>query len=234
MRLTLTLQGPGRLMGATRSRSLTTGSLLIGRSPVCDWVLPDPERVVSGRHCRIDSEIDRFMLTDLSTNGTFLDEASEPLGFGGKVALRDGQTLRLGDARVRVQLLAPAAARPAEPLAEPGSTLIADDWFAPAGTGGESAGPPLADDFDALLTRALAEAPRADGPVQPQSERADAASLASLCVGLSGLDVLAAFEDALSDFDPESAANLLRAFVARLQGLPGASSLTEPRSADEA
>lgn len=133
--LTLTLQGPARLMGAARSKSLRTGSLLIGRSPVCDWVLPDPDRVVSGRHCRIDCEGSRFILTDLSTNGVFPDDSTEPLGMGGTMELRDGQRLRLGDALLFVALsiepaLAPATL-PAAPETKP--ALIADDWFAPTG-----------------------------------------------------------------------------------------------------
>ncbi|WP_187301349.1 FHA domain-containing protein [Aureimonas sp. AU20] len=192
---------------------MTTGSLLIGRSPVCDWVLPDPDRVVSGRHCRIDSETNRFVLTDLSTNGTFVDEASEPLGPGAHVTLRDGQALRLGDARVLVQLTGAASSVSSAPETEAQSALIADDWFASPGT--SSAASPVGPDFGELLTLELAE-PALQGVAVPAFAGEPPPSLASLCEGLSGRDVLAALEEVAARWEPELAARLKRDLAFRL------------------
>lgn len=214
MLLTLTLQGPARLMGAARSRTLSAGSLLIGRSPVCDWVLPDPDRIVSGRHCRIDSETNRFVVTDLSTNGVFLGEGGEPLGPGGTAELADGQVLRLGDARLLVQIIAApsagapmaaapivsvpplAGARPAEP-----ASLIADDWFAPEST-------PALPEFDDLLAQELEPGASASFaasalPLEPLPEPGVLA-----LDRLSGPQVLAALAEATAHWEPDAAARL--------------------------
>ncbi len=217
MRLTLTLQGPPRLMGATRSRSLSGGSLLIGRSPVCGWVLPDPDRVVSGRHCRIDSETDRFVLTDMSTNGVFLGEASEPLGFGVTAELTDGQVLRLGDARILVQVSAPSEPVPiAAPAAVP-EGVIADDWFAPSGDAGSfSAAAPAIPDFDDLFAEELAApgAAVAGMPIPHVTEPPP--GLAFLADAASGRDVLAALDEVIARWEPEPAARLREEMAAVL------------------
>ena len=80
MRLRLVLKGPDRLMGAQTVRTLAEGSIVVGRAPTADWVLPDPNRVVSKAHCRIDKDISGFVLTDTSTNGIHIND--EPVRFG--------------------------------------------------------------------------------------------------------------------------------------------------------
>ena len=213
--LTLTLQGPARLMGAARSKTLRTGSLLIGRSPVCDWVLPDPDRVVSGRHCRIDCEGSRFILTDLSTNGVFPGEGVEPLGMGGTTELRDGQRLRLGDAVLLVALsseTAPAPATlPAAPEAKP--ALIADDWFAPNEAKLSADPMPLpvtmpSSEFADLLAAELAQ------PFAPTI--APPASFAAAFGDLTLSQVLAALDEATAHWQPDQLRHLRRDMDAAL------------------
>ncbi|MEM8665284.1 MAG: type VI secretion system-associated FHA domain protein, partial [Pseudomonadota bacterium] len=48
-------------------------SVDIGRNSYLDWTLPDPTRVVSGRHCEIKWRDGGYWITDVSTNGTFLN-----------------------------------------------------------------------------------------------------------------------------------------------------------------
>jgi type VI secretion system protein len=55
MTLHLSLTGGGTT-GLATSQTLTTGSLSIGRSAGNDWVLPDPERLVSKTHCIVAAE----------------------------------------------------------------------------------------------------------------------------------------------------------------------------------
>lgn len=213
--LTLTLQGPARLMGAARSKSLRAGSLLIGRSPVCDWVLPDPDRVVSGRHCRIDCEGSRFILTDLSTNGVFPDESGEPLGMGGTMELRDGQRLRLGDAVLLVALssepaLAPTVL-PAAPETKP--ALIADDWFAPNEAKLSADPMPLpvtmpSSEFADLLAAELAQ------PFAPTI--APPASFMAAFGDLPLSQVLAALDEATAHWEPDQVHRLHRDMDAAL------------------
>ncbi|WP_427023960.1 type VI secretion system-associated FHA domain protein [Aureimonas ureilytica] len=233
MLLTLTLQGPSRLMGAARSRTLSAGSLLIGRSPVCDWVLPDPERVVSGRHCRIDAEPNRFVLTDLSTNGVFLGEAGEPLGPGGVAELRDGQVLRLGDARILVALSGEAGETPGSQA----DRLIADDWFAPTAAVEApmpmpiplpAATAPVIPDFDDLLVEELTAPPMPASalpamPAVPFEPVASEPATPFRPDAPSGAEVMAALDEALVFWEPETAARL-RADLARAlarRGLSG-------------
>jgi len=46
----------------------------IGRATSNDWVLRDPERYVSGRHAEIEHRAGTWLLRDVSTNGTFVNE----------------------------------------------------------------------------------------------------------------------------------------------------------------
>lgn len=98
MRLRLVLKGPDRLMGAQAVRTLAEGSIVVGRAPTADWVLPDPNRVVSKAHCRIDKDISGFVLTDTSTNGIHIND--EPVRFGLPRQIADGDVIMLGDAIV--------------------------------------------------------------------------------------------------------------------------------------
>lgn len=111
MKLKLILKGPDRLMGAQIEKTMEHGSLVVGRSPVADWTLPDPERIVSKAHCRIDRDVSGFVLTDTSTNGVEID--NEVVGFGLPRLLSDGNVVKLGDAVILVRLEADA------PLQEP-------------------------------------------------------------------------------------------------------------------
>jgi type VI secretion system protein len=55
------------------SKVLETGSLSIGHGLENDWVLPDPERVISKQHCLIREDGGRYLLTDTSSNGVYLN-----------------------------------------------------------------------------------------------------------------------------------------------------------------
>ncbi len=61
--------------GQCAEKSMNQGSMAIGRSSDNDWVLPDPERLVSSQHCVIQYEDGRYYLTDNSTNGVELVNA---------------------------------------------------------------------------------------------------------------------------------------------------------------
>lgn len=138
MKLVLTLEHR-RAQVARERRTLTGGTLSIGRGADNDWVLHDPDRHLSKTHCLISAEGGRFVLTDVSTNGVFVNGAREPLGRERQVPLTDGDTFRLGDYIVSLteqpddRLAPPAtpagfAAIPNDPLA--GDPL--DDPFAEA------------------------------------------------------------------------------------------------------
>jgi E3 ubiquitin-protein ligase CHFR len=52
--------------------SLTQAEILIGRNPECVICINDKR--LSGKHCTLSKQGDKYMLTDLSTNGTFLND----------------------------------------------------------------------------------------------------------------------------------------------------------------
>ncbi|MGK6324458.1 type VI secretion system-associated FHA domain protein TagH [Sphingomonas sp. DT-51] len=65
--------------GEPASITLDRHGATIGRSPHADWSLPDSRNRISSRHCEIAYRDGAYVLTDLSTNGTYLNGASERL-----------------------------------------------------------------------------------------------------------------------------------------------------------
>jgi len=49
----------------------------IGRDRHLDWTLPDPARLISGKHCEVHYRDGGYWLHDVSTNGTFLNGADQ-------------------------------------------------------------------------------------------------------------------------------------------------------------
>ena len=76
----------------------------IGRSLENDWILPDPDRFISGKHAPIDFQSGAYYLADVSTNGVYLNEDEEPLGQGNPRRLFHGDRLRMGDFEFEVTL----------------------------------------------------------------------------------------------------------------------------------
>jgi type VI secretion system protein ImpI/type VI secretion system protein len=103
MRLSLTITGGPACVQPER-RSLAAGQLSIGRGPENDWVLPDPDRLLSKRHCVIGLRPQGWLVADMSSNGTYLNGAAAPIGLGRVERLQDGDRLRLGDYELRLQL----------------------------------------------------------------------------------------------------------------------------------
>jgi type VI secretion system protein len=129
MPIALTLEGAGQ----RETRTLARGTLSVGRAAGNDWVLPDPDRLLSKTHCVFAVTGGRVMLTDISTNGVFINGAAERVPRDAQVALADGDELRLGDYLIRVSETVVEAG--AAPPASPG--------------GGDPLADSLADPFDA-------------------------------------------------------------------------------------
>ena len=69
----------------------------IGRSLQNDWILPDPDRYISGRHATIDYKGGMYYLADTSSNGVYVNGEVEPIGRGNPRRLFDGDRMRMGD-----------------------------------------------------------------------------------------------------------------------------------------
>jgi type VI secretion system protein len=69
----------------------------IGRSTDNEWILPDSERYLSGKHARVDFRAGTYVLVDTSSNGTYVNGAQVPLGKYHDYLLKDGDYVRLGE-----------------------------------------------------------------------------------------------------------------------------------------
>jgi predicted component of type VI protein secretion system len=69
----------------------------IGRSLQNDWILPDPDRYISGRHATIDFKGGIYYIADISTNGVYINDDCEPIGKGNPRRLFSGDKVRMGD-----------------------------------------------------------------------------------------------------------------------------------------
>ncbi|WP_248746904.1 MULTISPECIES: type VI secretion system-associated FHA domain protein TagH [unclassified Pseudomonas] len=90
--------------GQCPEKSMDTGVMAIGRSSENDWVLPDPERLVSSKHCVIQYKDGRYYLTDTSTNGVELVQAGIRLRRGNSEPLQDGEIIRIGEYEIRARI----------------------------------------------------------------------------------------------------------------------------------
>lgn len=163
MSLLITItRAPDSVALSESSKSFDTQGGSIGRGKDSNWVLDDPERFLSSCHCRVSHENGQYFLTDLSTNGTFMNGAPNPLGKGNRHVLTDGDTFVLGDYEFTVSLWNPVGAQPADvDTARPGpfasSTTHSDDLF--------SAPVPASDDFSSLPMSSAGGSPFDNGIV---------------------------------------------------------------------
>ncbi len=103
MGLTLRPTSTGMTPDGVNPVSLSNGVLTVGRGEENDLVLPDPERVISKRHCVVEQRGNDYFLTDLSTNGTFLNHASDRIGTQ-PMPLNPGDVIVLGSYELRVEI----------------------------------------------------------------------------------------------------------------------------------
>jgi predicted component of type VI protein secretion system len=148
---------------------------VLGRSRNCDWTLPDPTNAISSRHCELRREGDFWLARDISTNGTYLNDAVERMAEERRIA--PGDLLRIGKYEILAALEADAAA---EPAAAPDDNVtvmwdsLADvnkvDWARGGFGAGDGAAAPIADSAsaDGLVT-ALIEAAGLNDSEAPRS-----------------------------------------------------------------
>jgi type VI secretion system protein ImpI/type VI secretion system protein len=107
---------------APETRKVAGGEFSIGRASDNDWTLPDPERALSKRHCVLAFRAGGWQVSDLSTNGTFLNREAEPIGRGHTRELRSGDRLSFGAYEIEIHVdeevaLAPRRVAPTDPFA---------------------------------------------------------------------------------------------------------------------
>jgi type VI secretion system FHA domain protein len=93
------------ILGADSVRVFSVHGGSIGRASDNDWVLPDPDRYISGHHAGIDYRDGAYYLRDTSTNGVYVNHSDQPVGRGTPIRLHDGDELRMGDYLFRVSII---------------------------------------------------------------------------------------------------------------------------------
>ena len=105
MPLTITIVSKHRdLVGDDCVREYYEEGGTIGRSLQNDWILPDPDRYISGRHATIDYKGGMYYLADTSSNGVYMNGDLEPIGNGNPRRLFDGDRMRMGDFEFEVRI----------------------------------------------------------------------------------------------------------------------------------
>ncbi len=89
---------------APEGRAINSGEFHIGRGPDVDWVLPDPDRLLSKRHFAVALREGAWLIVDTSTNGTYLNTDAEAIGRTAARELHDGDRLRLGAYLIEVRV----------------------------------------------------------------------------------------------------------------------------------
>ena len=98
MALRLRVAGPlAARLGEHATRVFGVHGGRIGRATDNDWALPDPERYLSGHHAAITYRSGSWFIVDTSSNGTFLNDATTPLGRDNAHAVTSGDHVRMGE-----------------------------------------------------------------------------------------------------------------------------------------
>lgn len=115
MILILTIRNAEALQEGMAAQYVMDGeTAVLGRSRNCNWHLPDARNAISSRHCEIRRDRDFFILRDLSTNGTFVNDATERMSE--EHLLNPGDLIRIGQYEVVASFEASAEPEP-EPVA---------------------------------------------------------------------------------------------------------------------
>ena len=134
MALQLEIVGKHRdLVGDDAVRIFSETGGTIGRSLHNDWILPDPDRYISGRHATIDFKGGSYYLADVSTNGVYINGDCEPVGQGNPRRLFNGDVIRFGDFEINVRIdegesiVIPLDDEPPSPVTDHARSLVDED-----------------------------------------------------------------------------------------------------------
>lgn len=139
MQITLQIENVDRLeTGGQVSYTCSDRGFDIGRHEHLDWSLPDPHRVISGKHCEVRFEGSAFVLYDMSTNGTFMN--GSPNRMDKPHGLKSGDRFMIGDYIISV-LLEGADTMQTAPVAEPAGASSGGQWASPFESSPQPAAP---------------------------------------------------------------------------------------------
>ncbi len=99
----------------------------IGRDQYLDWTLPDPDRVISGKHAEVRHRDDGYWLQDVSRNGVFVNRSAQRLQEAYR--LRDGDRIQIGQYVILARI--DGESRPAQAPPVPSRAGDQDCWDLP-------------------------------------------------------------------------------------------------------
>jgi len=134
----------------------------IGRATDNEWILPDPERYLSGKHARVDFRAGSYVLVDTSSNGTYINGAQVPLGKYHDYQLREGDYVRLGEYELLVSIDKSNDFPPEE------SAIVAYDGQSPSSAVKKSTANDLGADLDLSQLLEPSDLSAADSGVRPR------------------------------------------------------------------
>ena len=108
---------------APERREVRGGEFSIGRGKDNQWVVADPDRHLSKKHCQFVYGVGEWELHDFSTNGTFVNQASDPIGKGASQKLRHGDRVKFGLYEIEVIIDEEEAARERDGFLSPRSDV---------------------------------------------------------------------------------------------------------------
>ena len=118
MSVTLRFQSTGAIPGQGEPIEMNGPSLTLGRGDENDVVLPDPDRMLSKRHCVVEDHNGNVVVVDISTNGTFLNYGKVALGTT-PTPLNNGDILSVGPYELLVEIAADQSKDPTRNIADP-------------------------------------------------------------------------------------------------------------------
>lgn len=127
MKLILTVTSEqSAVLGADAEKVFTEVGGGIGRTWDNYWVLPDPERFISGHHAYISCESECFYLKDTSSNGVYVNDSDQPIGNGNAVGIQDGDSIHIGEYTMSAKIDMPN-------IDDTSEFMALDDWDQPPG-----------------------------------------------------------------------------------------------------
>src|ERR1700723_1726830 len=142
----------------------------IGRATDNEWILPDPERYLSGKHARVDFRAGTYVLVDTSSNGTYVNGAQVPLGKYHDYLLKDGDYVRLGEYELLVSIYKSNDFPPEE------GAIVAYDGQAPSSAVKKSTADDLGADLDLSQLLEPSDLLAGDSGVRPRDAYGQALS----------------------------------------------------------
>jgi type VI secretion system FHA domain protein len=107
MKLTLRIENFDFLPdGGPLEFTATSRGCEVGRDSAMDWTLPDPNRHISSRHFEVQCRDRKFLLNDVSTNGTFV--YGQSMRVSSPFQLTHNDRLQVGHYIIRVLIEDPA------------------------------------------------------------------------------------------------------------------------------